>query len=263
MVYNSFATRKGKWLHQWLHYVVKKLKTEKNIQNLYFLKIDISKYFYSIDHSLLKEKISKHIHQKDLIYSIESVINGYQTSSIFDNLFDSQSHYQQTKEKGVPIGALYSQLFANFFLSEIDWYIVQELKPKVYARYMDDFLLIDTKENLLSWQFYIIQKLKDHHLTVIPRKVQINTISHGIPFLGFKIIENNWKVKVFVNGKNKRKFWKTLDKVQEYITKSENTYYTREEQQRILSVVESRKWLFKHTDVYENIFKNLPENLQK
>jgi hypothetical protein len=63
------------------------------------MKIDISKYFYSISHDFLKQKIFKHIHNSDLQFAINIVIDSYQTSSIFDNLFDESSFYRKTKNK--------------------------------------------------------------------------------------------------------------------------------------------------------------------
>jgi len=261
MIYNSFATRKWKWLHQWLHYIVSKIKSQKNNQNLWYLKIDISKYFYSINHDVLKQKISKYIKNSDVLYAIQLVINSYQTSSLFDSLFAKQSDYRKTKSKWVPIWALYSQLFANFYLSEIDRYIVQQIKPQIYARYMDDFVFLDTKERLQQIKLSVIKKIEEHKLVVVPKKTQINTLKHWISFLWFKI-QSIWsKLHISVNSKNKKKFRKSVDTIKSL----EYDHISRQDKKRIISVFESRKWIFKHTGDTERYFKNLPNtpiNLQ-
>jgi len=252
MIYNSFATRRWKWPHQWLQYIVSKIN-KKDSQDLWYLKIDISKYFYSINHDLLKQKISKYIQNSDLLYAINIVIDSYQTSSIFDSLFPLDSPYRQTRSKWLPIWALYSQLFANFYLSEIDWYIVQKLKPQIYTRYMDDFVFLDTKKNLEKIKLLIIQKLQNHKLVVVPQKIQINRLSHGLSFLWFKIKTIKSKLQISVNSPNKRKFRKSVDK----IVSLDPNCLSRQDQKRILSVFESRKWIFKHTGNTDRYFRNL------
>lgn len=248
MVYNSFATRKGKWHHQTIHYIDGKItKLIHQNPNLMYLKIDISKYFYAIPHELLLQKIKRYIQNPDLLYAITLLIESYETSGIFDDLFDSQSPYRKVAKKWVPIGALYSQLFANFFLSDIDWHAVQELKPLLYVRYMDDFLLVDTKERLLAHKKAMLQVIQDHGLLAIPQKIQINTLDHGLPFLGFKLQAQKWRLYVHINSRNKRKFRKTMDTIQ----KTNQNSFTRVDRKRLNSVIESRKWLFKHTKNWE------------
>ncbi|MEI7562975.1 MAG: RNA-directed DNA polymerase [bacterium] len=111
----------------------------------------------------------------------------------------------------MPIGALYSQLFANFFLYDIDQYIVHELKPQIYLRYMDDFIFVDKKEYLVDIQSKIIQKIDKDGLIMVPKKIQMNTIIHGITMLGYRIHVHNQKIIVHVSSLNKKKYWKCVD----------------------------------------------------
>lgn len=244
MVFNSFATRKNKWTHKALHYTVAKLKKlVKNEDKLGYLKIDISKYFYSINHRILKQKIEKHIHNPELLYAINLAIDSYKTSSLFDHLFSEDSPYRKTQEKGLPIWALYSQLFANLYLSDIDRHIVQKIKPQIYIRYMDDFIFIDTIKNLWEIQRKVCEKIEEYNLLVIPKKKQRNTMEHGLWFLGFSIRIENKKVLVQVSKSTKKKYRKCKDIINTLSIEK----FSRKEQKRVFSVLQSRKWIFTHT----------------
>ncbi|MFA5748160.1 MAG: reverse transcriptase domain-containing protein [Candidatus Absconditabacterales bacterium] len=247
IIFNSFATRKGKGTHKGIFYFLEKLKKYKfESDNLYYMKIDISKYFYSISHDFLKQKIFKHIHNSDLQFAINIVIDSYQTSSIFDNLFDESSFYRKTKNKGLPIGALYSQLLANFFLYDIDHYILQNLKPKIYLRYMDDFIFVDTKQNLKYIQSYLLQKLDENGLFVVKTKIQLNLLSHGINLLGFRVILADKKIQFHVTKTNKKKYRKLIENIYKYSL----DILEPNDIDRLQSILESRKGLFKHTGNY-------------
>lgn len=182
--YNSFATRIGKWWHQWLKYFFQKsqkLLKYYDFEKIYFMKIDISKYFYSIHHNLLKQKIFKYIKNQDLVYAINLVIDSYKTSNIFDELFEKNSFYRNTIYKGVPIWAIYSQLFANFYLYDLDRYINQYLKPMIYLRYMDDMIFVSNSvENINFIKKQVLSYIYKLKLYVAPRKIQINKMYHWL-----------------------------------------------------------------------------------
>jgi hypothetical protein len=248
IVENSFATRKEKWLHKWMQYVTAKLDKYRWLQDtLYYMKIDVSKYFYSISHKLLKQKIFAYIHNPDLQYVITMVIDSYITSSLFDHLFDPVSPYRMEPKKWVPIWALYSQLFANFFLYDIDRYIVQHSKPLLYVRYMDDFIFIDTKENLLQLKGTVISLLHNNWLFVVPWKIQMNTMKHGMNLLWFRVHINADKLRLQVSKSNKKKYWKCVDNIYQL----DANIFDNKDRERIQSVLASRKWLFTHTGSYE------------
>ncbi len=246
--YNSFATRYNKWNHKWLKYLVKKLeRIIKKESQLYYLKIDISKYFYSISHDLLKEKIFKYIKNDMVRYAIDMVIDSYKTSNLFDSLFDENSNYRTMKNKWLPIGAIHSQLFANYFMYDLDWYINQTIKPRIYMRYMDDFLLVDKKDNLLVYRNLILEYIFKMKLHVHYKKIQINSLFHWINILWYNIKSRNWQIKVEVNKKNKSKYWKVLY----HFEKLDFGCLSYKEQKRVFSLYESRKSIFTHTCKYE------------
>jgi len=142
MVYASFACRKWYGLHKGIIYLCKLIsRLKRKHTNCYYLKLDFSKYFFSIPHAKLIEKIRKHIHDEDILYAIDVVLGSYQSSAIYDNLLKANDFYINEPKKGLPIGGILSQLFANFYLNDLDQYIKHTLKLNA-VRYMDDIILI-------------------------------------------------------------------------------------------------------------------------
>jgi RNA-directed DNA polymerase len=254
IVENSFATRIQKWHHKWLKYFTKKLRGIVNIRNdsdLYFMKIDVSKYFYSISHKHLKNKIFKYIKNENIKYAINLIIDSYKTSNIFDNLFSEESHYIQIKDKWLPIWAIHSQLFANFYLFDLDRHVNQYLKPMIYMRYMDDMIFVDTIDKLKIIKSDILKFINTLELTINPRKIEINKLEFWINLLWYrvKIIDN--KIKIELNKNNKKKYWKMMDKL-EQINFDDLDW---KDKTRVISMIESRESLFKCTGKYDRYTK--------
>ena len=132
-IYDSYACRRGKGTHKAVDRAQKFLRANK-----YCLHGDIKKYFPSIDHGVLKMLLRKRIDDKKLFALIEHVTN-------------SASYVFGTTGKGLPIGNLTSQFFANLYLHELDHYVKHDLKCRYYLRYMDDFLIFDDERGYLEW----------------------------------------------------------------------------------------------------------------
>lgn len=136
----------------------------------YCLKIDVSKFYPSIDHEILKELLSKKFKDKQLL-------------SILFKIVDSSPH-----EKGVPIGSYLSQYLANYYLAYLDHYMKEELHLKYVVRYMDDIIvLLNSKEQLhevrKKMDDYLTNKLNLHlkdNWQVFPVDVR------GVDFIGFR-----------------------------------------------------------------------------
>jgi hypothetical protein len=166
LIDNSYACRKGKGTHAAVLYAFKQGK-----QGGYFLKLDIRKYFNSIDHAVLKNIIASLIKDVRIIFLLNEIIDSYATAP----------------GKGVPIGNLTSQFFANLYLSSLDHYILEKLHPKAYCRYMDDFVLwAASKEAAQSMLAEIDQYVKDN-LSLELKKPVYAPVKNGLPFLGFLI----------------------------------------------------------------------------
>jgi retron-type reverse transcriptase len=126
----SFACRKGKGAHKGVDTVQRYIREVKRKHGaVYALKADISKYFPSICHDALKRMIRKKIACKETLWLIDSII-------------DSSADHDALTPRGIPIGNLSSQMFANIYLHELDHFVKHTLRETRYARYMDDFVII-------------------------------------------------------------------------------------------------------------------------
>lgn len=156
------------------------------------LQMDISKYFYSVNHALLKQRVLRHIGDTSLRHLITNLIDSFQTDGQFDELFPIDSMYRQTAAKGMPIGNLPSQLFANIFLNEFDHWIKQALQVKHYIRYVDDIVILaKDRDELRTIGERIAAKLASDGLTIHPHKKRLAPAAAGIPFLGYVVWPNH------------------------------------------------------------------------
>ena len=188
-IFHTYACRKGKGTHAAARYVFKKARS-----NNFFLKLDIKKYFASIDHTELKRQLIRIIKDKRCLILLFKIIDSY--------------YFQENK--GLPIGNLTSQFFANLYLSSLDHFILEQLKSACYARYMDDMIILadsvqELKEISHSIQMYITQKLD---LTL--KQEIYGKVSKGIPFLGWKITNNS----ITVLSKTRKRMKKKLKEIQ-------------------------------------------------
>jgi retron-type reverse transcriptase len=181
-IYHSYACRKNKGTHKCIKNI-SELVSKKSTKYKFCLKCDVKKYFQSIDHNILKRIISKKIKDKNILNILNILINS--DHSCFGN------------NKGIPIGNLSSQLFANIYLNELDQYVKHKLKIKSYFRYMDDFIIFsDTKQKLYVYKSKIKAFLKKQLILEIPNnKCSIYPISCGINFLGYYIFKNNIRIR--------------------------------------------------------------------
>ncbi|MBX2844069.1 MAG: RNA-directed DNA polymerase, partial [Flammeovirgaceae bacterium] len=165
-IYDSYACRVSKGTYA----ALEKAKQLAR-QNTYFAKLDVRKYFETIDHNLLKLQLSHLFKDKKLL-------------QIFIQIIDS---YANAPQKGLPIGNLSSQYFANHFLGKADHYIKEQLQVKAYLRYMDDMVIFGAsleEVKFLAQQYcsYLTRNLKCEMKPHV-----INSLAHGLPFLGYVV----------------------------------------------------------------------------
>lgn len=139
----------------------------------YVLKADIKHYFDTIDHQILLDSIRRKLKDKKVLWLIQKILD---------------NHASKRPGKGMPIGNLTSQFFANLYLSELDHFVKHELKVKCYIRYVDDFVLLDRrKEGLEECKEKISIFLKSLRLELHPDKSKVYPLHTGLPFLGFRM----------------------------------------------------------------------------
>lgn len=188
-IYDSFANQKGKGTHlairrfeRFLRRVKSKPRFAGGGQRLLFketyygyaLKADIRHYFDTVDHEILLHIIGRRIKDRDVLWLISMILNNHKT---------------EVAGKGMPIGNLTSQFFANVYLNELDHFVKHILKVKYYLRYVDDFIILHRdKKTLERWQEAIDQFLKDSlKVELHPDKTRIVTLDEGVTLLGFRI----------------------------------------------------------------------------
>ena len=192
----SFSCREDYGTHkgvQYLQDILRKASKNGSI-SCFALKCDIKKFFDSIDHDILISILKRKIKDEDAIWLLEQVISSFSTCSLLGT------------EKGVPIGNLTSQLFANIYMNEFDQFVKNNLRVKYFLRYTDDFLVLSEDmaylENLLP---EIVSFLGDNlSVKIHEEKTKIQKISWGIDFLGY-IAFNKYKL---VRTKTKRRIIK-------------------------------------------------------
>ena len=156
-----------------------------NIGTYYILKCDISKFFSSINHDILKKKLSKKIKDKEAL------------KIVFD-IIDSDSN-------GLSIGNMTSQVLAIFYLNDLDHFIKEDLKIKYYVRYQDDFLLFHHSKEYLTECFIKISKFLEKENLKLNPKSRIYKSTNNFIFLGRNKFGKYAKYRN-VNKKIKKRF---------------------------------------------------------
>src|SRR3989344_2823889 len=145
-----------------------------NLKKGYCLKADIKHYFQEVNHNILINIINKKINDEKVIWLIKRILKNISIGG--------------EAEKGMPLGNLTSQFFANVYLNEIDYFIKHQLKAIYYIRYVDDFVILHSSEKQLKiWKEKIDNFLKVNlKLELHPDKTKIIPLSKGIDFVGFR-----------------------------------------------------------------------------
>ncbi len=203
---SSFSCRKGYGTHKgFKRLVIYARKVSKNYtQDCWALKCDIRKFFDSVDHYVLLSFLKEKIKDPDTIWLLEEIIQS----------FEAKGQALEAK-KGIPIGNLTSQLFANVYLNQLDQFLKHKLKMRYYLRYADDFILLyQNKEELTKYmesiRHFLAEKLK---LSLHPRKVSLRKFSWGIDFVGYVALPHH---QVLRTKTKKRIFRKISRKVKDY-----------------------------------------------
>ncbi len=194
-IFHSLSCRVGKGTHMGVEQLRQMLrKVSANGQRpCYALKMDIRRFFDTVDHSILKTLLRKNIADEKVLKLIDTVIDSFNT--------------------GVPLGNVTSQLFANVYLHELDDFVKQELKERYYLRYCDDFIILSNDQDHLKSLIICIREFltKNLKLELHPKKVTIRKWSQGIDFIGYLLFPKYTLVRV----RTKRRMKKKLKQAQE------------------------------------------------
>jgi len=163
---DSYACRVGKGTHK----AVERARAFA-VRHRYCLKLDIRRYFDSVDHDALKGQMRRRFKDRRLLEILDAIIGSYETAP----------------GKGLPIGNLTSQYFANHYLGALDHFVKETLRCRAYVRYMDDFVLwhVDRRQ-LKTWRGEIADYLEEI-LRLAIKPDCLNRCDAGMTFLGYRV----------------------------------------------------------------------------
>ncbi len=221
-IFHSYANRIGKGTHRAIRQYQNYLREYE-----FVLKCDIKKYFPSIDHAILKSLIRQRVACEQTLWLIDAIIDGSNPQEEIHDYFPGDNLFTpDERRKGLPIGNLTSQFFANYYLNPLDHFIKEQLRCRAYLRYVDDFVLLsNSKYQLWEWKDKAKNFLEDYRLKLHPSRCQVYPTKIGYRFLG-QIV---FKTHRLLPSANVRKFKKRL--------KQWNNNPPENQQQRIASWV--------------------------
>lgn len=227
---DSFANRVGKGTFNAIERfeLFARKVSSNNTREYFVLKADIKHYFDTVNHEILLSILKKKIKDEKVLWLIRTILANHNTIE---------------EGRGMPLGNLTSQFFANVFLNELDQFVKHTLKAKYYIRYVDDFAILHTsKQTLMKFKKKINIFLKEElDLELHPDKSKILVVRKGVGFLGFRIFPHH----KLVNRRNMRKFERRL--------KEMRTLYQQEKMGREQVVERFEGWLayVKNADTYK------------
>ena len=181
LIYDTYATREGKGVYAAID------RARQGLRNYdYVAKLDVRKYFDTISHEVLKQQLRR-------LFKDAALLN------LLDGIIDS---YTVEPGRGVPIGNLTSQYFANLYLSGLDHYVKEVMRVPVYVRYMDDMLLFGSskkqvKDYVAEVEGYVCGKLR-----LCLKPMVLSASKRGVSFLGYNLFPH----KILLNRRSKLRF---------------------------------------------------------
>jgi len=180
-IQRSYANQIGKGTHRAIRDVQNAMRLHR-----YVLHCDIRKYFPSIDHEILKALIYKKIKDPHVLWLVDLIIDSSNRQEVVIDYFSGDDLFTPfERRKGLPIGNLTSQFFANVYLNGCDHFVKEKLRCAFYARYVDDIVVVDSDKNYL-WEICneIEHYLESLRLRLHPHKRHIRPVTRGLRFLG-------------------------------------------------------------------------------
>lgn len=218
LISDSYACRVGKGQHSGSRRCMEFVRRFK-----YCLKCDVSKFYPSVDHAILKAIIRKKLKDDRLL-------------SVLDNIIDSVEG-----GKNVPIGNFLSQWFGNIYLNELDMWIKHEKKVKPYLRYCDDFCLFSNDKAELHQLGREIKTFCAERLSLRLSKCEVFPTTQGVDFLGYRHFAQGY---ILVRKSTAKRMFKRLAKIPERLDKGKLTHI-----QAVSQVASAEGWL-KHANAH-------------
>jgi len=196
-IHDSLACRKGKGVHAGVKRLQRFLRqaTANGTRQAWYLQLDIKNYFMTIDKAVLFRMLASKVADDDVLWlarllvfhdcTEDYVLRG--NPALPERIPPHKTLFNTPANKGLPIGNLNSQFFANVYLNELDQFVKHELKCRHYLRYCDDFVMLaDSPAQLMAWkeriEAFLAERLK---LELNPTRQRLAPVSNSIDFLGY------------------------------------------------------------------------------
>ncbi len=174
-IFDSYSCRNGKGSHRALRRLHNMFleASDGGRRTCFVLKLDIKKFFASIDHGILLEVLRSYIPDQDIIWLLSEIIGSF--------------------EPGLPLGNLTSQLFVNIYMARFDKFVKNDLKVMHFIRYADDFIVLYQRRNELLNLLTVMRQFLENELKLElhPNKIILKTFASGIDFLGWVNFPNH------------------------------------------------------------------------
>lgn len=196
-IFDSYASRIGKGTY-------KALERAQHFASHYhwFAKLDVCKYFDTISHDVLTRQLCRLFKDRQLLLYFRDIIDSYET----------------TPQRGLPIGNLTSQYFANHYLAVADHYVKERLHVPAMVRYMDDIILFDNDKEMLKHNIAMYDEYVSDHLQLRLHPMVLNSTATGIPFLGYVV----YPTCLRLNERSRRRFSQKMGQLRVCLEKRTN-----------------------------------------
>lgn len=189
-IFDSYSCRLNKGTYKAVDRLEKftRIVSKNYTKECWVLKLDIKKFFASVDHMILLRLLELKITDQDILWLLKEVIKSF--------------------PQGIPLGNLTSQVFANIYLNELDQFVKHKLNIKYYLRYADDFLMLSPNKNDLNCLIKPIQQFLQENLRLElhQQKIILRNLNWGIDFLGYIVLPHY----ILPRNKTKRRIFKKL-----------------------------------------------------
>ena len=216
----------------------------------YFLKMDISKFYYRVDHQVLLDIIHKKIADQEVMALLDEIINSESTAFGLPPGVGIEETDERLFDRGMPIGNLSSQMFANIYMNEVDQYIKRELKVHYYIRYMDDMIILSNRKTELHELKEKVECFLNERLKLdLNHKTCIRPVMLGIDFVGYKV----WNTHIKLRKSSMKRMKRRLNHMKRQYEQGQV------ELAKVSETVASYKGMMQHCNSY-NLRKKFFEN---
>jgi retron-type reverse transcriptase len=190
-VAQCYACRRGFGTHKALEAAARACRASP-----FVLQCDIRKYFASVDHEILKAQLARTIKCGPTLHLAALIIDGSNPQDPAEAYFPGDDLFTPAeRRRGIPLGNQTSQFFANVYLNEIDHFILREIQPAAYCRYVDDFLLFHRERAFLDdARARIESRLEGLRLRLHDGKSRVYRTADGVTFLGWRILPDRTRL---------------------------------------------------------------------